>query len=59
VSLIYELLEDTEITKRMLMCVIGEREFTYLRETILEVDPDAFVVVMSASEVWGRGFTMA
>ena len=45
--------------KEMLMCVIGEQEFTYLRETILEVDPDAFVVVMSASEVWGKGFTLA
>ena len=45
--------------KEMLMCVIGEREFTYLRETILDVDPHAFVVVMSASEVWGKGFTLA
>lgn len=45
--------------KEMLMCVVDEQEFTYLRETILEVDPDAFVVVMSASEVWGKGFTLA
>ncbi|ALV20864.1 hypothetical protein NY10_243 [Carnobacterium antarcticum] len=45
--------------KEMLMCVVDEQEFTFLRETILSVDPHAFVVVMSASEVWGKGFTLA
>lgn len=44
--------------KEMLMCVIAEQEFTILKDTILEVDPNAFVVVMSASEVWGNGFTL-
>lgn len=42
----------------MLMCVISEREFTVLKDTILKADPDAFVVVMPASEVLGRGFTL-
>lgn len=44
--------------KDMLMVVIQEREFTLLKETVLEVDPDAFVVAMSASEVLGRGFSL-
>lgn len=42
----------------MLMCVISEKEFTVLKDTILLADPDAFVVVMPASEVLGRGFTL-
>src|SRR5699024_6074346 len=42
----------------MLMCVISEQEFTVLKDTILNADPDAFVVVMPASEVLGRGFTL-
>lgn len=45
--------------KEMLMCVVAEQEFTLLKDTILDVDENAFVVVMSASEVWGRGFTLA
>lgn len=44
--------------KDMLMCVVAEREFTLLKDTVLEADPDAFVIVMSASEVYGRGFTL-
>ncbi|WP_208558664.1 YitT family protein [Marinilactibacillus kalidii] len=44
--------------KDMLMVVIQEREFTLLKEAVLEVDPDAFVVAMSASEVLGRGFSL-
>lgn len=45
--------------KEMLMCVVVEQEFTLLKDAILDVDENAFVVVMSASEVWGRGFTLA
>ena len=43
----------------MLMCVVAEQEFTFLKDAVLDVDEHAFVVVMSASEVWGRGFTLA
>ncbi len=46
-------------TRDMLMCVIPEREFPYLKEMILSYDEEAFVVVMSASEVMGRGFSLA
>jgi len=44
--------------KEMLMVVIQDREITALREMILQLDEDAFVVVMSASEVMGRGFSL-
>lgn len=42
----------------LLMTVIQEREFPILKEMISEIDPNAFVVVMSASEVLGRGFSL-
>lgn len=44
--------------KEMMMVVIEEREITALREMIIEKDDDAFVVVMAASEVMGRGFSL-
>jgi len=44
--------------KEMLMVVIQDREITALQEMILQLDDDAFVVVMSASEVMGRGFSL-
>lgn len=44
--------------KDMLMVVIQGREFTVLQELILQADEDAFVVVMAASEVMGRGFSL-
>lgn len=44
--------------KEMMMVVIEEREITALREMIIETDDDAFVVVMAASEVMGRGFSL-
>lgn len=44
--------------KEMMMVVIEEREITALREMIIEKDEDAFVIVMAASEVMGRGFSL-
>lgn len=44
--------------KEMMMVVIEEREITALREMIIEKDDDAFVIVMAASEVLGRGFSL-
>lgn len=48
----------TDDEKQILLCVIEQREFTRLKEVIKEIDPNAFVVVMSASEVLGEGFTL-
>lgn len=44
--------------KEMLLVVINNREITALQEMILQMDDDAFVVVMAASEVMGRGFSL-
>lgn len=44
--------------KEMMMVIIEEREITDLREMIVQHDEDAFVVVMAASEVMGRGFSL-
>lgn len=45
-------------TKEMMMVIIEEYEITELREMIVEKDEEAFVVVMAASEVMGRGFSL-
>ncbi|MDR0921412.1 MAG: YitT family protein [Lactobacillales bacterium] len=44
--------------KQMLMCVIDGSEYPAMQRGILEIDPEAFVVVMPASEVMGRGFSL-
>lgn len=46
----------TDSEKQILLCVIQQRGFQKLKEVVQEIDPDAFVVVMSASEVMGEGF---
>ncbi len=48
----------TEDEKQILLCVISQREFPKLKEVVKEIDTNAFVVVMSASEVMGEGFTV-
>ena len=45
-------------SKEMLMVVIQGREISVLQEIVLQTDDDAFVVVMAASEVMGRGFSL-
>ncbi|WP_167629780.1 YitT family protein [Listeria valentina] len=46
----------TDDEKQILLCVSQQRGFQKLKEVIKEIDPNAFVVVMSASEVMGEGF---
>ena len=41
----------------MLLCVVSTSEVTRLKELINENDPSAFVIVTSAHEVLGVGFT--
>lgn len=42
--------------KRVLLCVIGRHQVNKLKFLIKSVDPEAFVVLMSAREVLGNGF---
>lgn len=44
--------------KTMLMTTISNYEFPALQEKILSIDETAFIVVMPASQVFGRGFSM-
>jgi len=44
-------------SKKMVMVVIQENQFVELKQSILDIDPTAFVIVTSAHEVMGKGFT--
>jgi len=43
--------------REMLLCVVSTSEVTHLKELIYEIDSKAFVIVASAHEVLGEGFT--
>lgn len=49
----------TEQEKTMLVCLVLRTEIAKLRRLIKEEDPDAFVYVMDAREVSGKGFEVA
>lgn len=42
----------------LLMTVIKEKDFAQLKENLLEIDEQAFIISMNASEVFGRGFSL-
>lgn len=46
----------TDDEKPILMCVVGQSEFTKLKQIVQSIDTSAFVIVMDASEVLGEGF---
>ena len=46
----------TKITHSMLLCVVGRRQVTRLREIMKKVDPDSFAVMSTVSQVLGLGF---
>ncbi|WP_019243070.1 MULTISPECIES: YitT family protein [Bacillus] len=46
----------TETHKPVLICVVDTSQFTKLKQVVKSIDPQAFVVVMDASEVLGEGF---
>ena len=47
----------TKEERRMVMCVVNQNEFSRTSQIIKLIDPNAFIVVMNASEVIGEGFT--
>jgi uncharacterized membrane-anchored protein YitT (DUF2179 family) len=49
----------TEDERPVLLCVVGQSEFTKLKQVVKSIDTQAFVVVMDASEVLGEGFKKA
>ena len=42
--------------KCMLYCVVSQKEIVGVKELVAEVDPNAFVIVSDAREVFGEGF---
>ena len=42
--------------KFMLYCVVSQKEIVGVKEIVAEVDPNAFVIVSDAREVFGEGF---
>ncbi|TLS38514.1 YitT family protein [Pseudalkalibacillus caeni] len=46
----------TNDERPILMCVVNQNEVTKLKQVVKAVDPSAFVIVASATEVLGEGF---
>ena len=38
------------------MCIVGRSEVVPLKRLVNEIDPGAFVVIGTTSNVWGEGF---
>ncbi|BDG81735.1 UPF0750 membrane protein YvjA [Bacillus subtilis] len=49
----------TDDERPILMCVVGQTEFTKLKQIVKQIDETAFVIVADASEVLGEGFKRA
>lgn len=47
----------TKKDRDVVMCAVSRSEVYYLRELVKKLDPEAFVIVASADEVRGLGFT--
>ncbi|WP_326716594.1 YitT family protein [Vagococcus jeotgali] len=45
--------------KKMIMTVIQEERYLDLKQAVLQIDPNAFMVITSANEVVGKGFSTA
>lgn len=46
----------TKQEKCMLLCVVSRKQIVWLKETVMEIDPKAFLIICDAREVWGEGF---
>lgn len=49
----------TDHDRPILMCVVGQTQFTKLKQVVRAIDASAFVIVMDAKEVLGEGFKRA
>jgi uncharacterized membrane-anchored protein YitT (DUF2179 family) len=48
--------EYTHARKKMLYCIVTTRQMVELKTAIHNIDPSAFITVVDASEVRGKGF---
>lgn len=46
-------------SKKVLLCVLSRKQIPLLKAIVLDIDPDAFVIVGEAREVLGEGFGAA
>ena len=46
----------TKKEKRMLMCVVSNKQIVKLKELVAQIDPNAFIIISDAREVLGQGF---
>lgn len=42
--------------KKVLLCAAKKHMFSRLRDVVKEIDPDAFIIVSSANEIFGEGY---
>jgi uncharacterized membrane-anchored protein YitT (DUF2179 family) len=48
----------THERRKVLFCVVKLTQMAHLKDLVVQIDPDAFMIVQDAREVLGRGFTM-
>lgn len=44
------------VSKDMLLCIMSQKELVKIKAIVKEIDPNAFVIVTSVTEVLGKGF---
>lgn len=49
----------TNVEKRMLQVVISRSDYYIVQKNIVEIDPNAFITVLNAQEVIGKGFSQS
>jgi len=49
----------TNASKRVLMCVVSNKEIVRLKELVAEIDDTAFIIITEAREVMGEGFVQS
>ena len=42
--------------KKVILCVARKHSFPKVRDVVKEIDPHAFVIVSSATEIFGKGY---
>ena len=49
----------TNVEKRMLQVVISRSDYYNVQKNVLDIDPNAFITVLNAQEVFGKGFSQS
>ena len=50
---------DSEEEREVVMCACSNKQMFAIRSAVMEVDPDAFIVILDSNEVVGEGFKKA